>query len=93
MAAEYIIWSAMAIAGYLLGAFPTAYVLVKVFAGRNVMDWGSGNVGTLNVHRATNSTLTISTKGRPPSLSRYRYPRSEPRNSPRGMMSRASGHM
>ena len=55
MAAEYIIWSAIAIAGYLLGAFPTAYVLVKVFAGRNVMDWGSGNVGTLNVHRATNS--------------------------------------
>ena len=55
MAAEYIIWSAIAITGYLLGAFPTAYVLVKVFAGRNVMDWGSGNVGTLNVHRATNS--------------------------------------
>ena len=55
MATEHIIWSVIAIAGYLLGAFPTAYVLVKVFAGRNVMDWGSGNVGTLNVHRATNS--------------------------------------
>ena len=55
MATEYIIWSAIAIAGYLFGAFPTAYVLVRVFAGRNVMDWGSGNVGTLNVHRATSS--------------------------------------
>ena len=55
MGTEYITWSGIALAGYLLGAFPTAYVLVKVFAGRNVMDLGSGNVGTLNVHRATNS--------------------------------------
>ena len=60
MPLEYVIWSVVAIVGYLLGSFPTAYVLVKRFANKNVLDWGSGNVGTLNVHRATNSKkLTV----------------------------------
>ena len=60
MPVEYGVWSAIALAGYLLGSFPTAYVLVKRFADKNVLDWGSGNVGTLNVHRATNSKkLTV----------------------------------
>ena len=55
MVIEWGIWAAVAMAGYFFGSFPTAYVLVKYFAKKNVLDWGSGNVGTLNVLRATNS--------------------------------------
>ena len=50
----------IAVAGYLLGSFPTAYLLVKRFARKNILEWGTANVGTLNVYRATNSkTLTV----------------------------------
>ena len=42
---------------YLLGSFPTAYLVVSRFAGKNIMQFGTGNVGTLNVHRATSSKL------------------------------------
>ena len=45
----------IAITTYLVGSFPTAYIIVRRFAGKNIKDWGTGNVGTLNVHRATNS--------------------------------------
>ena len=43
--------------GYLLGAFPTAFLVVKHFAHKSILEWGTGNVGTLNTLRATNSTL------------------------------------
>ncbi len=56
------IWVAVAVAGYLFGSFPTAYLLVKLFTGKNIFQWGTANVGTVNVHRATNSKiLTLST--------------------------------
>ena len=42
---------------YLLGSVPTAYLVVSRFAGKNIMQLGTGNVGTLNVHRATSSKL------------------------------------
>ena len=45
----------IAVTTYLVGSFPTAYIIVRLFAGKNIKDWGTGNVGTLNVHRATNS--------------------------------------
>ena len=62
MAADIGLWAAVAFAGYLFGSFPTAYLLVKHFAGKNILQWGSGNVGTMNVHRATNSKmLTLAT--------------------------------
>lgn len=49
----------IAVTGYLLGSFPTAYLLVKRFARKNILEWGTANVGSLNVYRATNSkTLT-----------------------------------
>ena len=54
---DFGIWVAVAVTSYLLGSFPTAYVLAKRFAGKNILDWGTGNVGTLNVHRATNSKI------------------------------------
>lgn len=40
---------------YLIGSFPTAYVVVKRFAHKNIMKYGTGNVGTMNTHRTTNS--------------------------------------
>ena len=54
--------AAVALGGYLFGSFPTAYVLVKRFGGKNILELGTGNVGTANVHRATNSkVLTLAT--------------------------------
>ena len=47
----------VALLGYLFGSFPTAYLLVKHVAGKNILELGTANVGTLNVHRATNSKL------------------------------------
>lgn len=60
MAAEIGAYIAIAAAGYVLGSFPTAYMVVKHLAGKNVLEYGSGNVGTLNTHRATESKfLTV----------------------------------
>lgn len=43
--------------GYLVGSFPTAYVLVKWETNRDIRTLGSGNVGTLNSYEVTNSKL------------------------------------
>ena len=47
----------VAVTGYLSGSFPTAYVLVKRFTQKDIRWWGTGNVGTTNVYRATNSKM------------------------------------
>ena len=57
MDAKDWVFAAVALVGYGLGSFPTAYVIVRRFAGRNVMEHGTGNVGTMNTHRATGSKL------------------------------------
>ncbi len=41
----------IAVMAYLLGSLPTAYLI----AGKKVLSQGSGNVGTMNVYRTTNS--------------------------------------
>ena len=46
---------AIALAGYLLGSFPTAYLVVKYFGRKDILEHGTGNVGTMNTHRATDS--------------------------------------
>ena len=62
MAHDFGIWIAVAFTGYICGSFPTAYPLVKRFAHKNIFEWGTANVGTTNVHRATNSkVLTLAT--------------------------------
>jgi glycerol-3-phosphate acyltransferase PlsY len=40
-----------AILAYLIGSFPTAYIVGKVFFHKNIFDYGSGNVGTTNAYR------------------------------------------
>ena len=54
---DLALYLAIAAAGYLIGSFPTAYLIVRRSAGKNIMELGSGNVGTLNVLRATGSKM------------------------------------
>ena len=49
----------IALVGYLVGSFPTGYIVVRRFARKNILEWGTGNVGTLNTLRATNSKLLM----------------------------------
>jgi len=44
-----------ALLGYLIGSFPTAFLLVKWKAGIDIRRAGSGNVGTLNTMEVTGS--------------------------------------
>lgn len=46
-----------AIVGYLLGSFPTAYIILKKKKGIDIRDVGSGNVGAMNSYEVTNSKL------------------------------------
>jgi glycerol-3-phosphate acyltransferase PlsY len=41
--------AAVLVAAYLLGSFPTSYVLVYRMTGRDIRTMGSGNPGTMNV--------------------------------------------
>ncbi len=45
------------IIGYFLGSIPSAYLLVKLFAKKDITKEGSGNVGTLNSYEVTDSKL------------------------------------
>ena len=50
----------VALGGYLIGSIPTALLVVRWFTGKDVRKHGSGNIGTLNTLRATNSkALTL----------------------------------
>lgn len=40
-----------AILAYLIGSFPTAYIVGKIFFHKNIFNYGSGNVGTTNAYR------------------------------------------
>ena len=60
MIADVAIYIAIATIAYVLGAFPTAYVVVRRLTGANIIEQGTGNVGTMNTHRATGSkALTL----------------------------------
>jgi len=52
---EYLI---SAVIGYLLGSFPTAYLLLKKTKGIDVTSTGSGNVGAMNTYEITGSKVT-----------------------------------
>lgn len=51
MANLYLIF--IFIIAYLLGSFPTAYLVVKKVTGQDIRKVGTGNVGAMNVSRAT----------------------------------------
>jgi len=46
----------IALISYLIGSFPTAYLLVKKITGQDIRKFGSGNVGAINVLRALKQT-------------------------------------
>ena len=41
--------------GYLIGSVPFAYVIVRLVTGEDITAHGTGNVGSMNVRRATGS--------------------------------------
>jgi acyl phosphate:glycerol-3-phosphate acyltransferase len=45
------LYAVLIIASYLLGAIPTGVILAKAFAGRDIRQEGSGNIGATNVTR------------------------------------------
>lgn len=45
------------IIGYLIGSFPTAFIVMKRLTGMDITEHGSGNVGTLNAYEVSNSKL------------------------------------
>lgn len=45
----------LAVAGYLIGSIPFAYIIVKAVCGEDITDHGTGNVGAMNVRRTTGS--------------------------------------
>ena len=55
-----ILYVVVIVVSYLIGSFPTAYLVVRKWASKDVTQLGSGNIGTMNVHRATeNKGLTV----------------------------------
>jgi glycerol-3-phosphate acyltransferase PlsY len=46
---------ALAVAAYLLGSLPSAYIVVRLARGTDIRRAASGNVGALNAFRATGS--------------------------------------
>ena len=46
-----IINAAAIIIGYLLGSIPSAYIITRLLAGKDIRQLGSGNIGALNVSR------------------------------------------
>lgn len=47
---------------YLLGSIPFGYIVVKVATGKNLVEYGSGNVGSTNVKRIGGRKLSIITQ-------------------------------
>lgn len=43
------------IIGYLLGSFPTAYIVLHLIEGKDITKEGTGNVGAMNTYEVTNS--------------------------------------
>lgn len=49
---------------YVIGSIPTAYLITRIFFRKNIIEEGSGNVGTLNFFRVTHSVpLAIAVLG------------------------------
>lgn len=45
--------------GYLLGAIPFGYILTKRYTGLNILELGSGNIGSTNVRRNAGRRVSV----------------------------------
>ena len=51
MTSDTVLFALSVSAAYLLGAFPPAYLIARFARGIDIRNFGSGNVGSLNVYR------------------------------------------
>ncbi len=56
---EALLISLLVVGGYLLGSIPTAVWVGKLFFGKDVRDYGSGNAGATNVLRVFGTAAAI----------------------------------
>ena len=47
--------------GYLMGSCPTGYLLVKSLTGKDIREFGSGNIGATNVGRVLGKKWAVVT--------------------------------
>lgn len=47
---------------YLWASIPYGYILTKVYTGKNIMEHGSGNIGSTNVSRVAGKKISIATQ-------------------------------
>jgi acyl phosphate:glycerol-3-phosphate acyltransferase len=47
---------------YLLGSIPVGYILTKFSTGKNILEMGSGNIGSTNVGRIAGKKLSVITQ-------------------------------
>ncbi|MDR3653435.1 MAG: glycerol-3-phosphate 1-O-acyltransferase PlsY [Paludibacter sp.] len=47
---------------YLLGSIPFGYIFTKKFAGKNIQEFGSGNIGSTNVRRVAGYKVALLTQ-------------------------------
>ncbi len=57
-----IILIALIFLTYLLGSIPVGYLLVKYATGKNILEQGSGNIGSTNVGRVAGKKLSLATQ-------------------------------
>lgn len=50
------------ILAYLIGAIPFGYILTKKLTGKNILEFGSGNVGSTNVKRVAGKKIALYTQ-------------------------------
>ena len=56
------ILSAILVLSYILGSIPTGYYLTKKSTGLNILELGSGNIGSTNVKRIAGKKISILTQ-------------------------------
>lgn len=57
-----IILIALLFLTYLLGSIPVGYLLVKYVTGKNILEQGSGNIGSTNVGRVAGKKWSVATQ-------------------------------